>query len=36
MYDEISKSLNEDPKYKDDVDIIFNKVYGEIYRVKNG
>jgi hypothetical protein len=35
MYDEISKSLNEDPKYKDDVDIIFNKVYGEIYRVKN-
>jgi hypothetical protein len=34
MYDEISKLLNEDPKYKDDVDVIFNKVYNEIYRVK--
>ena len=34
MYDEISKLLNEDPKYKDDVDIIFNKVYNEIYRIK--
>jgi hypothetical protein len=35
MYNEVSELIKDDPKYKDDVDIIFNKVYGEIYRVNN-
>jgi hypothetical protein len=35
MYNEVSELIKDDPKYKDDVDVIFDRVYNEIYRVKN-
>jgi hypothetical protein len=31
MYDEISKLIGDDPKYKERIEIIFNKVYDKIY-----
>jgi|688.fasta_scaffold48613_15 hypothetical protein len=31
MYDEISKLIGDDPKYKEQIEIIFNKVYDKIY-----
>jgi hypothetical protein len=31
MYDEISKLIGDDPKYKEQIEIIFDKVYDKIY-----
>jgi hypothetical protein len=31
MYNEVSELIKDDPKYKNDVDVIFDKVYNEIY-----
>ena len=35
MYDEISKLIENDPKYKEEIDTIFDRVYEEIYRNEN-
>jgi hypothetical protein len=32
MYNEVSELIKDDPKYKDDVDVIFDRVYNEIYK----
>jgi hypothetical protein len=32
MYGEISELIKDDTKYKDDVDVIFDSVYNEIYK----
>ena len=32
MYNEISKLIGDDPKYKEDIDKLFDKVYDEIYK----
>lgn len=32
MYDEISKLIDKDPKYEEQIKIIFDRVYDEIYK----
>ena len=32
MHKEISKLIGDDPKYKDDINLIFDKIYDETYK----